>query len=287
MSAVHPGLQPPPPPPPRSSLSVPASLPLLPTSPNLSSCRKRSVSPSCAISFGLGSSSAPGATPLLPQTPRGACPGGPMSPLIGSAVTGAGCICCTSEGLRGGGGAGRKASSVSLGSSGSLGLWDRRVFSRVLAVLQLALSGLCLAAASRPRAAPLARPLAPFCGHLVSFRRPAALPSPPGVSRLRPVRAHAPPPPPRLCACVLTCAFLPVLACAPRPRPLRRSWPSRRLPAEPAGAAPCSPVRSPCARAFAPETHCLPTEPAHRYAPASVHTLTCLCLNPLCAPALH
>lgn len=126
-----------------------------------------------------------------------------MSPLIGSAVTGAGCICCTSEGLRGGGGAGRKASSVSLGSSGSLGLWDRRVFSRVLAVLQLALSGLCLAAASRPRAAPLARPLAPFCGHLVSFRRPAALPSPPGVSRLRPVRAHAPPPRP---ACVHACS---------------------------------------------------------------------------------
>lgn len=65
----------------------------------VSSSRKRSVSLNCAISSSLGSRSAPGATPQHPQTPLGAFPGDPQSPLTGLAVMGVEYICFTSEGV--------------------------------------------------------------------------------------------------------------------------------------------------------------------------------------------
>lgn len=78
-----------------------------------SSSRKRSGSLNCAISSSLGSSSDPGVTLRHPQTPRGACPGGPLSPLTGLAVMEVESTCFTSEGgVRGdrqvGGGRGRR-----------------------------------------------------------------------------------------------------------------------------------------------------------------------------------
>lgn len=82
-----------------SSLSPFHSSPSSHTPNCASSSRKRSVSLNCAISSSLGSSSAHGAIPQHPRTPRGAFPGDPRSPLTGLAVMGVECTCFTSEGV--------------------------------------------------------------------------------------------------------------------------------------------------------------------------------------------
>lgn len=104
------------------SLPQPFLTSCLPLAQLFSSSRKRSESLNCAISSSPGSSSAPGVTLRHPQTPRGPCPGGPLSPPTGLAVMGVESTCFTSEGgVRGdrpiGGGRGRGRRGGRLGGS--------------------------------------------------------------------------------------------------------------------------------------------------------------------------
>lgn len=104
------------------SLPQPFLTSCLPLAQLFSSSRKRSECLNCAISSSPGSSSAPGVTLRHPQTPRGPCPGGPLSPPTGLAVMGVESTCFTSEGgVRGdrpiGGGRGRGRRGGGLGGS--------------------------------------------------------------------------------------------------------------------------------------------------------------------------
>lgn len=162
-----------------------------------------------------------------------------MSPRTGSAVTGAGFICCTSEGPGDRGGAGRKASSVGLGSAGSPGLQTRRVCSPRLQFSDRRAGRFVPGCSFLPRrTAPLPLLPVPAAAWSPASRPPFPLCQlrPPGGARLRPVRAHTSRHT-RACACVLTraspsgahvCALSSPPSCAPGP--CARCVPSGGLP---------------------------------------------------------